>query len=162
MHFLVQKWRWEGRVTLLLSFQHHKISYLLSTKMAWTPWCFSVLFFHPGFCQMLEAGEITPKGEKSEITNLTHSVTLRLLLLTRSLRSECVCLVLPSSKRERVGGVFLDILRRERACIISWNLRFTCETEGLKVERLPDEVAIKNYQWMLTHFSLFLCFARTW
>lgn len=56
-----------------------------------------------------------------------------------------VCLlVVPSSERERVGVVFLDIPRRDMVCIISWNLRLTCETEGLKVERSSNEVVIKT------------------
>lgn len=98
---------------------------------------------HPGFCQMLEGGEITLKGAGGEITDIAHSVTC-LLLLTRSFRSACVCLVVPSGKKERVGGGFVDIPRRDIACIIIWNLRLTCETEVLKAERSSNEVTIKT------------------
>lgn len=119
---------------------------------------------HPGFCQMLEGGEITLKGGKINYKYSTFSDPL--LLLTTSLRLECVCLVVPSGERERVGGDFLDVLRRDMACIFSWNLRLTCETEVLKVERSFPRGGYKNHQWILTHFAnivlLFLCFAATW
>lgn len=98
----------------------------------------------PWFLSNVRRGrDNTERGGGGEIIDIAHSVTC-LLLLTRSLRSECVCLVEPSGKKERVGGGFVDLLRRDISCIIIWNLRLTCETEGLKAERSSSEVAIKT------------------
>jgi len=40
--------------------------------------------------------------------------------------------------------VFLDILRRDMECIVSQNMRLTCEREGLNVERSSNDVAVKT------------------
>ena len=90
-----------------LTFQHHKSSVLTASKWpqhhrgflsSSSPWFLS---------DVRRSRYNTERGEGGkEITNMAHSVTLHLLLLTASLRWECVCLVVPSGENERVESFF--------------------------------------------------------
>lgn len=93
----------------------------------------------PWFLSNVRRGrDNTERGKKN--SNIAHSVTLRLLLLTGSLRSWLHQVV----KGREWEEFFLAIPRRDMPCVISWNLRLTCETEGSKVERSSSEVAIET------------------
>lgn len=103
----------------------------LNTTLVFCP------LFHPVCCQMLEGGERTLKREKPDSKHNTFSdppaASLDKIFQVR------MCLVSCTKwwKGKSGRSFFLGIPRTGWACIVSCDLRLTCERVGWKQRDLP-------------------------